>query len=262
MIIQEETVDLETAKGPMRTYVYRPVAPGKYPGLIFYSEIFQQTEPIRRAATVLAGHGYVVLVPEVFHELNPIGTVLAYDQPGKDKGNQDKLAKSLEDHDADVETLVAYLSGLEHCTGKIGAMGVCIGGHLAFRAAMHEKILATSCLYATDIHSSTLPAGEGQDSLTRSTDIKGELQMIFGKQDPHVPGEGRALIYKTLTEAGVVFTWHEFNAQHAFIRDEGDRYDPEVALTCYRLALALFHRKLGEGDVMEGSENKVVAQDC
>jgi carboxymethylenebutenolidase len=52
-----------------------------------------------------------------------------------------------------------------------------------------------------------------------------------------------------MSEAGVVFTWHEFNGQHAFLRDEGPRYDPALAATGYRLAIDLFHRKLGEGDL-------------
>ena len=45
------------------------------------------------------------------------------------------------------------------------------------------------------------------------------------------------------------FTWHEFNGQHAFMRDEGPRYDPELATICYTLVVDLFKRKLGEGDL-------------
>jgi len=73
--------------------------------------------------------------------------------------------------------------------------------------------------------------------------------MIWGRQDPHIPADGRAKIYQALVDAGRHFTWHEFNAEHAFMRDEGPRYDPELALKVYALALALFHRKLGEGDL-------------
>ena len=66
MIIQEDApVELATPSGPMRTYMYRPVAPGRYPGLVFFSEIFQRTAPIKRTAALLAGHGFVVAVPEV-----------------------------------------------------------------------------------------------------------------------------------------------------------------------------------------------------
>ena len=77
MLIQSEFVDLNTPTGVMRTYVHKPVTHKKTPAILFYSEIFQQTGPIERAAKIIAGHGFTVLVPEVFHELNPIGTVLA-----------------------------------------------------------------------------------------------------------------------------------------------------------------------------------------
>ena len=52
-----------------------------------------------------------------------------------------------------------------------------------------------------------------------------------------------------MTEAGVLFQWHEFNAAHAFIRDEGPRYDPAAAQISYAMALELFKRRLGEGDL-------------
>ena len=78
MTIREpETIDLATPTGPMRTYVYRPTAPGRYLGLLLFSEIFQVTAPIRRTAALLAGHGFVVAVPEIYHEFEPAGTVLA-----------------------------------------------------------------------------------------------------------------------------------------------------------------------------------------
>jgi carboxymethylenebutenolidase len=108
-------------------------------------------------------------------------------------------------------------------------------------------VLATTCFYATDIHKGSLGKG-GDDSLARTGEIRGELLMIWGHQDPHIPAEGRAKVHARLLETGVCFTWHELNGQHAFVRDEGPRYDPELALSCYRLAIDLFRRKLGEGD--------------
>ena len=70
MLLKSDFIDLETPTGTMRTYVHKPTKPGKYPAILFYSEIFQQTGPIERAAKIIASHGYAVLVPEVFHELN------------------------------------------------------------------------------------------------------------------------------------------------------------------------------------------------
>src|SRR5271170_2237575 len=110
MILQEElAVDLATPTGPMRTYMFRPAVKGKCPAVILYSEIFQVTGPIRRFAAFIAGHGYIVAVPEVYHELEPAGTVLAYDQAGSDRGNADKYAKPVSSYDSDARALLDHL---------------------------------------------------------------------------------------------------------------------------------------------------------
>ena len=249
MIIQEHAEDIATPTGPMRTYILRPMAPGQYPGMLFFSEIYQVTGPVRRAAAILAGHGFVVTVPEVYHELEPLGTVLAYDTEGTDRGNAHKFAKPVAAYDSDARAALDHLRVQPYCTGKLGTMGICLGGHLAFRAAMQPDVLAGACLYATDLHTHTLGQGQCDNSLERAGMIHGELLLIWGRQDPHIPPEGRALIYQTLTAAGVHFTWHEFNAAHAFMRDEGYRYDPALAHICYTLVIELLQRKLGQGDL-------------
>jgi carboxymethylenebutenolidase len=252
MIIRDkEFVDLPTATGLMRTEIVRPVAPGKYPGLVLFSEIFQITGPIRRTAALLAGQGFVVAVPEIFHELDPAGTVLAYDQAGADRGNEHKVGKPISAYDADARAALDFLHGHVNCTGRLGAVGICIGGHLAFRAAMNPEVLAAACFYATDIHSHSLGQGKNDNSLERVGEIQGELLHIWGRQDPHIPLEGRNLIKARLEAAGTRFTWHEFNGAHAFLRDEGPRYDPALALQCWGLVLELFHRRLGWGDLAE-----------
>jgi len=248
-IKDNEFVDLKTATGAMRTYIFRPQAEGRYPGILLYSEIFQATGPIRRTAALLAGHGFVVVVPEIWHEFEPVGCVLPYDQGGADRGNAMKLEKELRGLDGDSRAALDYLKSHPNCTGRLGALGICIGGHLSFRAAAkNPDVLAAVCFYATDIHKGSLTK-TGDDTLASAKVIKGELLMIWGKQDPHVPLEGRKKIYNALSELNVNFTWHEFNGQHAFLRDEGHRYDPALAMQCHQMALELFHRKLGEGDL-------------
>src|ERR1043165_9753045 len=124
MTIKDDiSVDLATPSGPMRTYIFRPAAPGRYPGVVLFSEIFQVTGPIRRTAALLAGNGFVVAVPEIFHELETIGCVLPYDSAGADKGNADKIGKELSSYDADARAVLAYLKTLPYCTGKLGSMG-------------------------------------------------------------------------------------------------------------------------------------------
>lgn len=249
MILKDdETVDLPTPNGPMRAYVFRPAAPGRYPGLVLFSEIFQVTGPIRRTAALLAGSGYVVAVPEIYHELEPAGTVLPYDVAGADRGNAHKTTKELAGYDADARAALDFLKADTGCTGRLGVMGLCIGGHLAFRAAMNPDVLAAACFYATDIHKRGLGRGASDDTLDRMAGVTGEALMVWGRQDPHVPREGRQLIYNAMNDAGLLLQWHEFNAAHAFLRDEGPRYDPAAARICYTLALELFGRRLGEGD--------------
>jgi carboxymethylenebutenolidase len=248
MTIQEEAVEIATPTGPMRAYLFRPTAPGKYPGLVFYSEIFQVTGPIRRTAAMLAGQGYLVAVPEIYHELEEPGSVLAYDQAGADLGNAHKTTKELASYDSDARAALDFLAAHVSCTGRLGAIGICIGGHLAFRAAMQPDVLAAACFYATDIHKGGLGRGMSDDSLARASDIHGELLHVWGRQDPHIPLAGRNLLKARLEEVGANFSWHEVNGAHAFMRDEGPRYDPALAYRCYGLVFELFHRGLGLGD--------------
>jgi carboxymethylenebutenolidase len=253
MIVTEEFVELATPFGPMRTHITRPVAPGRYPGLVFWTEIFQVTGPIRRMAAMFAGHGYIVAVPEVYHEFEAPGTVLAYDQAGSDRGNLLKYSKELASYDADARAALDHLAARPDSTGKLGALGICLGGHLAFRTAMQPDVSGAVCFYATDIAQGTLGRGKSDDSLARAAAIKGELLMIWGRQDPHIPLDDRRKILARLDELGVKqglrYSWHEVNGAHAFMRDEGPRYDPELALQLYSVALDFLHRRLGQGDL-------------
>jgi carboxymethylenebutenolidase len=249
IVINDQHIDLETPTGVMRTHIVRPAAPGRYPGIVFYSEIFQITAPIRRTAAMMAGHGYIIAMPEIYHEYEAPGTVFAYDQAGSDRGNVLKTTKPISAYDSDARCVLDHLAGRPDCTGKLGALGICLGGHLAFRAAMNQDVLGTVCFYATDIHAGSLGEGMRDNSLESAKDIHGELMMVWGRQDPHIPLEGRLKVLARLNALGTLLSWHEVNGAHAFLRDEGVRYDPELAFSLYGLAFDFFHRKLGEGDL-------------
>jgi carboxymethylenebutenolidase len=186
MIIRsDETLDVAVSgAGSMRTHLARPAVAGRFPGVLLFSEIYQVTDPIRRLAAMVAGQGYLVAIPEVYHEYEPAG------------------------------------------------------------AALNSSVSAAACFYPTDIHSSTLGAGKSDDSLARMTDLKAETLFVFGRQDPHVPFAGRETIRARLEEVGARYEWHEVNAAHAFLRDEGPRYDPALLVRCIDWAAALFARTL------------------
>jgi carboxymethylenebutenolidase len=248
MIIRaDETADIAVPNdGTMRLHLFRPAVEGRFPGILFFSEIYQVTAPIRRLAAMVAGQGYCVAVPEVYHEYEPAGTVLDYDERGTARGNELKFAKPVAAFDADARAAVAFLRGHPGCSGRIGTMGVCLGGHLAYRAALDPSVSAAACFYATDIHSGSLGAGQADDSLARMSELKAETLFVWGRQDPHVPFAGREIIRARLEEVGATYEWHEVNAAHAFLRDEGPRYDPALFLQSMAWALALFRRNLAE----------------
>lgn len=178
----------------------------------------------------------------------------------------DADSQTLAGYDEDSKLSIDTLLSLKTCNGRIGATGMCLGGHLAFRCALDPRVSAAVTYFATDLHSATLGLGKKDDSLARSKEIKAELALIHGTLDNHVPPEGRDLIRKTLRENGLNFSWYEpAGAQRklffqqwerpaddadldldAFIRDElsKGRYDPAITKICFEILLELFGRTL------------------
>ena len=241
----QDFFDLPTPTGPMRVHRFASKELPQRPAVILYSEIYQVTGPIRRLAGRLAGEGFEVLVPEVYHEYEQPGTVLAYDPAGTERGNFLKIEKPVPAFDSDAAALLDWVFARPTYPWRaVGTWGFCLGGHLAFRAALDPRVAAATCFYATDLHTASLGKGKCDDTLARVRETQAELLLIWGRQDPHVPLSGRKAIYDALTAAETSFQWHEFNGAHAFSRDEGPRYDSAVSRLGFALALELFHRRL------------------
>src|SRR6185295_10976600 len=109
MIINTQYVDLTVDESPMRLFVAAPKQEGQYPGIISYSDIFQLTGPMLRAATRLAGYGFVVAAPEIYHRIEPPGTVISFDDEGRTRGLADAAQTSVADFDADCRAVLDYL---------------------------------------------------------------------------------------------------------------------------------------------------------
>ena len=124
-------------------------------------------------------------------------------------------------------------------------MGFCIGGHLAIRAALDPRVLATVACYPTGVHSGKLGKDDDAGTLARLGEIRGELLAVFGEQDPHVPPEGRKTVAEALARAGVRHRVSIVQGEHAFMRDEGARFDPATADAVWADAVATFRRVLG-----------------
>ena len=115
VVLTREYVDIPVDGRAMRTFVAAPRDGGPHPGVVFYTDIFQLTEPSLRWAVRLAGYGFVVAVPEIYHRIEPAGTVLEFDDEGKVRGQGDADATTVADFDADVDAALAWLA--EHSSG-------------------------------------------------------------------------------------------------------------------------------------------------
>src|SRR5215470_18924226 len=206
LVINSEFIDILSGGSPMRMFVNFPRAEGKFPGIIFYSDIFQLTGPMLRSCARLAGYGFVVAAPEIYHRIEPPGSPIAFDDAGRTRGLENASKTEVAEFDRDCRAVLDYLAQHEMVSpSKLGAAGFCIGGHLSFRAALQPDVRATVCFYGTGIHDGRLGKDADAGSLQRAREIKGELLMVFGESDPHVPKEGREKIRTELQQAGVKY---------------------------------------------------------
>ncbi|MDQ1592087.1 MAG: carboxymethylenebutenolidase [Pyrinomonadaceae bacterium] len=245
MIITTEYVDVKVDGSPMRMCVAAPKPEGVYPGVVFYSDIFQLTGAMLRATARLAGYGYVVAAPEIYHRHEPRGAAIPFDDEGRTRGLEGAAKTPVAHFDADCRAALDHLAAHPRVAqGRLGAAGFCLGGHLAFRAALQPDVRATTCFYGTGIHNGKLGQDADARSLERASEIRGELLMVFGTLDPHVPAEGRAKIERALKAANVNYSFKLYPAEHAFMRDEGARYDPEATDAAFVDMIQLFRRAL------------------
>ncbi|MBD2201975.1 dienelactone hydrolase family protein [Calothrix sp. FACHB-1219] len=238
MQITKRNIELRVNDSLMRVYVAAPKPAGQYPGIVFYSDIYQLGSPIIRLANYLAGFGYVVAAPEIFHRLELIGTVIEPDDLGRMRGNDDARRTAIADYDADCRAVIEWLkTDSAVAPGKIGTLGFCIGGHLAFRAAFQSEIKAAVCCYPTGIPSGKLGQGVA-DTINRFNEINGEMLLVFGTLDPHIPEPDRHTIITTLENAKIPHKVLNYEAEHTFMRDDGYRYDAVAATSAWAEIIA------------------------
>src|SRR5580658_8605578 len=217
MQIITTNVELTIDGFPCRTYVAapKPAQSGvQYPGIILYSEIFQLTGPICRTANRLSGHGFVVAAPEIYHRICAPGLVIAYDDPGRMYGNYLAHSTPVSHFDATATAVFNHFDTRndvkrDPAGAQIGAMGFCIGGHLALRSALDPRCRAAVCAYPTGLHNGSLGADSDAGTLARLSEMKAELLLGFGDVDPHVPATARNIVRAALETSGVRHTYLE-----------------------------------------------------
>ena len=250
MIVHTETLDIDAGDGGvMRCLLATPLAPGRtpqrYPGIVVYSDIFQLTGPMQRACVRLAGHGYTVLAPEIYRRIEAPGSVIPFDDAGRTRGLANAQQTPVAHFDADCRLALDALAAHPAVQpGVLGAAGFCIGGHLALRAALQPEVKATVCFYATGVHTGQLGRDADAGTLQRLAEIRGRLLLVWGSRDPHIPQAGRQVIEAALQQCGTRFEQHHHDAEHAFMRDEGPRYDPQASDAAFAQAIDFFRAAL------------------
>jgi carboxymethylenebutenolidase len=245
VIVSTAFEDIAAGGAAMRTFIAAPSVPGRYPGVLFYSDIFQLTATMLRSCIRLAGYGFVVAAPEIYHRTEPAGSIIPFDAAGRTRGLENATKTAVADFDADCRTALDRLAAHPSVApGRIGAAGFCIGGHLAFRAALQPDVKATVCFYGTGIHNGTLGKDADAGSLQRAGEITGKLLLVWGTQDPHIPAEGRATIAEALRAKGTMFSERLYPAEHAFMRDQGPRHDPEATDQAFAEMIAFYRASL------------------
>ena len=241
MKLREDEVRVPATGYEIRSVVIAPAGAGPWPGVVLYTDIFQLTESTLRTARRLASAGFVVCVPEIYPRGELAGVVLEFDDAGKQAGLAGAAATTTAQFDEDRVAVLNYLEQREDVT-TLFATGFCIGGHLAFRAALDPRVAATVCFYPTGLHNGALGADADAGSLAQAGGIQGRLMIVFGAQDPHVPADARIQILTSLYAAGLDdLALHVYSGgEHAFMRDVGARHDPMLTDLALTEAVAFF----------------------
>ncbi len=171
MKLQETEIVVPAPDGEILATVISPVDGGPRPGVLLYTDIFQRTESTLRTARRLASAGFLVVVPDIYPRGDVAGVALEFDDPGKQLGLAGAAAMTTAQFDSD---RIAVLDAMEQRADVDGllAVGFCIGGHLAFRAAFDARIAATVCFYPTGLHNGALCGDADAGSLAAAAAIQ------------------------------------------------------------------------------------------
>jgi carboxymethylenebutenolidase len=211
-------ISIPTPDGPFAGYLAAPTS-GRGPGIVVIQEIFGVNDVMRGVADDLAAHGYFALVPDLFWRLEP-GVQLtdktdAEWQRAFDLMNRFDPDKGVKDIQAAIDTL----RGREGCSGKIGAVGYCLGGLLAYLTAARTDIDASVGYYGVNI----------QDKLGEAASVKKPLMLHIAGKDQFSPPEAQKKLIEGLSGNPLV-TLHVYpEMDHAFARIGGAHYDKACA---------------------------------
>ena len=227
-------VPARDGSGTFRAYLALPPS-GRGPGIVLAQEIFGINEFVRATADRYAEEGYVVLAPDLFWRQQP-GIELGY--------SDDDWKRAFElfqgfDRDRGIDDIAATVDVLrarpEHA-GKVGCVGFCLGGNLAYLTACRVPEVAVSVGYY----------GVGiENYLDEAKNIAGKLVLHFAGEDSYCPPAARQQILDAVAGLDNVAAYVYPGVDHAFARPASPHYHKPSALMAHERSIAAFRHEMG-----------------
>ena len=230
-----ETARISTldGDGAFDCYLARPAGPPTA-AIVVIQEIFGVNAGIRRKCDRLAEAGYLALAPDLFWRLEP-GVELDPDIEGEFNAALELMGRFDQDLGVrDIEATIRFARNSEGCR-KVGAVGYCLGGRLAYMTAARTDADASVGYYAVGI-----------DNLLREKHaIANPLMLHIPTADGFVPPEVQAQMHHGLDDHPKV-TLHDYEGlDHGFATEMGKRRDDAGAELADRRTMDFFAAHLG-----------------
>ena len=204
--------------GAFKAYIALPdVTPA--PAIIVIQEIFGINQELRDKCDALAAQGYVAIAPDLFWRIEPgielVDSVEEQLQRAFDLFGQFDVEQGVND----LKTTLGTARKHEAVNGKVGCVGYCLGGKLAYMMATQSDIDASVGYYGVAI----------ETMLEDAQNIQNSLLLHIAEEDEFVPPEAQAQIKSALADHPQVEIHSYAGMQHAFARGQGMHYDETAA---------------------------------
>lgn len=205
------------------------------PGVVVAQEIFGVNQVMRDTCDWLAREGFVACCPDLFWRIEP-GIQLT------DK-TEAEWARAFElfglfDVDKGIEDMKATVAALrthEACNGKVGSIGYCLGGKVAYLMATRSDADCSVSYYGVGLDEHLHEAGK----------ITKPLMLHVAAKDQFVPPEAQEKVKAGMADIGHVTHHHYQNQDHAFAREGGEHHDPAAADLANSRSIAFLKEHLG-----------------
>lgn len=225
---------ISTANGDFRAYVAQPVGAGPWPAVVVIQEIFGVNRFVRQTADELADLGYLAIAPDLFWRQEPGVDLTDETEAEWNRAFQLMNGFDIDKGVADVQATIDAIRADPSCTGKVGAVGYCLGGRIAFLTAARTDSDASVSYYPVAL----VPI------LEEAAAIRRPYMVHIAEEDGFVPKDQQVQVIAAL-EANPNATIHSYPGRdHAFARYLGKHYDPTDAALANRRTQDLFDTAL------------------